>query len=228
MRTLSSDGQETDGHSAAIATYAFAQLDAPANGGADIADVLSAAWAEAEQIRARARAGGEAEGRSAGLAAAGADVEAALAALTQALQGVDQAREQLIAELHRDAAELALSLAEQILAGVLSVEPERVVDVARNALRHLSDRRHVTLVVNPDDLEVMGAAVASVQAQLGGIEHLAVQADRRIGRGGAIARTEEGEIDASLTAQLSRAREIVVAALSGESSREPAEGPDGD
>ena len=74
-----------------------------------------------------------------------------------------------------------------------------MVDVARNALRHLIDRRHVTLVVNPADLELVSDSVENLCAQLGGIEHLSVQADRRVGRGGAIARTEAGDIDAGLS-----------------------------
>jgi flagellar assembly protein FliH len=57
-----------------------------------------------------------------------------------------------------------------------------------------------------------------LRTELGGIEHLAVQSDRRIGPGGAIARTDEGEIDASLETQLARAREIAAAALGGSSN----------
>lgn len=202
-----------------VAAYAFQQLDAPAAGaGDDIADVLSAVRAEAEQIRARAWAAGEAEGRAAGLAAARVEAQPALAALAAALQTVDQLRTQLIAELEQDAVEISLRLSEQILAGVLSVQPERVIDVARNALRHLSDRRRVILVVNPADLELVADAVEQLRSELGGIEHLGVQSDRRIGRGGAVARTEAGEIDAAIDTQLSRAREIATAALAGEPS----------
>ncbi len=200
-----------------VAAYAFEPLQGPQAGAVeDIADVLSAARAEAGQIRAQARAAGEAEGRAAGLAAARADAAPALAALAEALQGIAQLKEELAAQLERDAAQLAIRLSEQILAGVLSVQPERVVDVARNALRHLADRRRVTLVVNPADLEILGEAVAGLQAELGGIEHLGVQADRRVARGGEIALTETGEIDASLDTQLSRAREIVTEVLSGD------------
>jgi flagellar biosynthesis/type III secretory pathway protein FliH len=47
-----------------------------------------------------------------------------------------------------------------------------------------------------------------------------VQTDRRVGRGGAIARTEAGEIDASIEAQMRSAREIVVAALSEDDADE--------
>ena len=183
-----------------------------------IADVLSAVRAEAEQIRAQAWAAGEAEGRAAGLAAARTDAQPAVAALAASLEAIEQLKAQMIAELEQDAVEMALRLAEQIIAGVLSVEPERVLDVGRNALRHLSDRRRVTLVVNPEDLELVSECVDQLQSELGGIEHLGVQSDRRIGRGGAIARTDSGEIDSGIDAQLGRAREIVAAALAREPS----------
>jgi flagellar assembly protein FliH len=204
-----------------VANYAFQQLDAPPPGSAeDIADVLSAVRAEADRIRAEARAAGEAEGYAAGLAAAQETAQPALAALAAAASGVNELRTQLAAEAERDAVDLAIRLAEQILAGAVAVQPERVVDVARNALRHLIERRHVTLVVNPADLELVSESVETLRSELGGIEHLSVQSDRRIGRGGALARTEAGDIDAGLSTQLARAKEIAMAALSPESDDE--------
>jgi flagellar assembly protein FliH len=201
------------------ASYAFRQLDAPPAGTSNgIADVLSAVRAEAEQIRAQAWAAGEAEGRAAGLAAARTEAAPGVAAIAASLQAIEQLKAQMLAELEQDAVEMALHLAEQIIAGVISVEPERVLDVGRNALRHLSDRRRVTLVVHPDDLELVSDCVEQLQSELGGIEHLGVQSDRRIGRGGAIARTDSGEIDSGLDAQLARAREIVTAALARQPS----------
>ncbi len=200
-------------------SYAFRQLDAPPPGTSNgIADVLSAVRAEAEQIRAQAWAAGEAEGRAAGLAAARQDAEPSLAAMAAALESIEQLKSQVLAELEQDAVEMALRLAEQILAGVIDVQPERVIDVGRNALRHLSDRRRVTLVVNPGDLELVSECVEQLQSELGGIEHLGVQSDRRIARGGAIARTDSGDIDAGIDTQLARAREIVAAALARDPS----------
>jgi flagellar assembly protein FliH len=198
---------------AQTAAFSFEQLDAPPPGSGNIGDVLSAAIAEAEQVRERARAAGEAEGRAAGIAAARGDIELALRALGHAVAEVEGLRSRVAAEAEGDAIELAFRLSEQILAGVLSVEHERVIDVARNALRHLTERRRVTLVVNPDDLAVMSDSVEPLVHALGGIEHLAVQADRRVGRGGVVARTDAGEIDVGIDVQLARAREIVAAAL---------------
>jgi flagellar biosynthesis/type III secretory pathway protein FliH len=53
----------------------------------------------------------------------------------------------------------------------------------------------------------------ALAGQLGGIEHVDVQEERRVGRGGAIVRTADAEIDASLRAKLERAREVVVEEL---------------
>jgi flagellar assembly protein FliH len=199
---------------ATIAAYTFRQLEAPAGSVGDVADVLSAAHSEAEQIRQQARAAGEAEGRAAGVAAARAEMEPTLQALAGAVGALEDLRDSVIAELEQDAVNLALQLAEQVVAGAIAVAPERVIDVAAVALRRIRDRQHVTLVVNPADLDIMSQSVTALQAQLGGIEHLQVQSDRRVGRGGVLARTEDGEIDASLESQLSRAREIVAAELS--------------
>jgi flagellar assembly protein FliH len=198
---------------ATIAAYTFRQLEAPAGSVRDVADVLSAAHADAEQIRQHARAAGEAEGRAVGLAAARAEIEPALHAVANAAQALESVRDQVVAELEHDAVALALRLAEQIVAGAIEVAPERVVDIAAVALRRIRDRQHVTLVVNPADLELMSESVTRLQSELGGIEHLNVQSDRRVGRGGVLARTDEGEIDASIETQLSRAREVIAAEL---------------
>jgi flagellar assembly protein FliH len=201
--------------------FAFRQLDGPsARGGEDIADVLAAVRAEAEHIRASARAAGEAEGRTEAVAAVRAEAESSLSALAAAVESARSLQSQVIESLERDATELALALCEQILAGAVEVEPARVMDVTRNALRHLAERRRVTVVVNPADLELVSECAEQLRTELGGIEHLSVQSDRRIGRGGAVARTDAGEIDAAIETQLARAREIAVAALGGSGSDE--------
>lgn len=175
----------------------------------EIEDPIVAAKAEAERIRAQAREEGYAEGHAQAQAEAQARLTPALAALEQAVAGVEALRDEIAAGIERDAIELALQLAEKIVAGALAVESERVVDVVRGALRRLSDRRHVTILVNPDDLETIRQATGRLAGELGGIEHCEVQAERRISAGGAMVRTEEGQIDARVQTQLMRARELV-------------------
>ena len=67
------------------------------------------------------------------------------------------------------------------------------------------------MLVHPDDLELVARVDRRDPRELGGIEHCEVQAERRVGRGGAMVRTPEGEIDARLETKLARAREVVEA-----------------
>lgn len=198
------------GREPVVAPFAFEQLEAPRPISLrEIEDPIVAAQQEAARIREAARAEGYADGQAAALAEARGQYAAGLAALEQATAGVEALREQIAAAIERDAIELSLQLAEKIVSGALAVETERIIDVVRGALRRLSDRRRVTIMVNPDDLELVRAATDRLLTELGGIEHCEVQAERRISAGGAIVRTEEGQIDSRVQTQLTRARELV-------------------
>jgi flagellar assembly protein FliH len=207
---------------AAVPGYPLEQLE-PSAGGWDSgrskanqrARLLADAAAEAEHIRELARAEGHAEGLARGREDGLAETRSAASALGQALAEALALREQLAEETERDAVALALALAAKILAGALEAEPERVLDTVRGALRRVTDRRRVTVLVDPADLEAVTAAIAALGAQVGGVEHFDVQADRRVGRGGAIVRTLESEVDASVETQLERARDVIRAELGG-------------
>jgi flagellar assembly protein FliH len=198
-----------------VAEYDFETLDpvtppmAPADQAAAVMDVLAEARAEADALREAARA----EGFAAGQAQAMASLEPALAALAAAAEQV-QAQQAAAAEaLERRAVELGLALASKILAGTIAVEPERVVDAVQGALRGIVERERITVLVNPDDMEIVSEAIEGIRASLGGIEHCVVEAERRVARGGCIVRTPVGDIDARVETKLERAAEVITAAL---------------
>ena len=134
------------------------------------------------------------------------------------------ARAEAEAEMIREAARAegydagrAEALAAKVLAGALEVEPERVVESVRGALRGIVERERVTVLVHTADLELVREAMDELRATLGGIEHCEVQAERRVARGGAIVRTQDGDVDARVETKLQRAREVVQNALGVES-----------
>jgi flagellar assembly protein FliH len=170
--------------------------------------IVNAALAEAERIREVARAEGYEAGRRAAEVEASEQLETAFAAVGEALA---QARE--MRARTADDVELGLQVAEKAIAGALDVQPERVVDVVRGGLRCLVERERVVILVNPADLETVREAVGDLVRSLGGIEHCDVQEERRVERGGAVVRSAAGEIDASLTTKLERAREVLAAEL---------------
>ena len=111
--------------------------------------------------------------------------------------------------VERSAVELALRIAEQAVRAAVDADPERVLDAVRGALRALVERERVLVLVNPEDLEAVRAGLAPMMDELGGVGHWEVQAERRVTRGGAVVRTADGEIDASLETKLARAREVL-------------------
>jgi flagellar assembly protein FliH len=199
-----------------VSNYSFQQLESTVQAERTPQEVLARASAEADAIRERARAEGEAAGRAEGIERARSEAASVLNGLAEAIRGVENTRGELVETLTRQAGEVSLRIAEQMVGGTFAVQPERIVEVTRAALRRLADRHRVTVLVNPEDLELVAGAVQALQSELGGIEHLDVQADRRIERGGAIAQTAYGEIDATIGAQMEAARELVESAVSGD------------
>jgi flagellar assembly protein FliH len=175
----------------------------------EAASIVGAAQAEADAIREAARAQGHAEGLAVGRDEFAAQAAPAIQALAESVAGAEAERDRVAGDVEAAAVDLALQIAEKALTAAIAVEPERVVDVVRGALRCLIERERVTIQVHPEDLPLVREAVGSLVQQLGGIEHIEVQEERRVQRGGAIVRSTAGEIDARIQTKLENAREIL-------------------
>ena len=106
---------------------------------------------DAERDAAQARLKAEAQGR--------ADAAAALAAQAIALrahenQSADRQLDQLLA--------LARMLAERILGSELSLSPERIADLARQALTEARGARQILIEAHPDDVPALEAALRTL------------------------------------------------------------------
>jgi flagellar biosynthesis/type III secretory pathway protein FliH len=199
--------------------FAFESLEAPVRVAPvpgepspdPVAGLLASAREEADLLRATARSEGFEEGRAQALEA----LRPALEALEEASAAIHAERLAAAERLEVHAVDLALFLAEKVVHGALAVEPERVVEAVRGALRGIVERERVTVLVHPADLELVRDAMDEIRATLGGIEHCEVQAERRVTRGGAVVRTQDGDVDARVDTKLQRAREVVESALGG-------------
>ena len=149
------------------------------------------------------------EGFAAGIAQAQSQLDGPAAALAGAAEQLQAMRTDAAASVEADAVDLALRIAEQAIGAAIAADPELVVEAVRGALRRLVERDRVLILVNPDDLELVRDHVARLVGELGGIEHCEVQSERRVRPGGAIVRTSEGEVDATLETKLARAREVL-------------------
>ena len=202
--------------SEAAVSYEFQELEPSDPPPRDAAQrLLAQAAEEAGEIREQARANGLADGRAEGLREAQNEMRSAVTALDDAARGLHALRGEVADAVERDAVEFALALAGKILACTLQPRPEAVADVIQGALRRVSDRRSVTVLVNPQDLRTITDSVGEEQTQSKGFGLQDLQADQRVAPGGAIVRTQEGEIDAGIATQLERAREVIASELEG-------------
>jgi flagellar assembly protein FliH len=172
--------------------------------------LVAAAEAEAERIRSEAFAGGFEAGRAEALASL-APVAQAFGSAVDSLRALEASTADRI---EHSAVDLAVAMAERVVAGTIATEPSRLLDIVRGALRTIVERERVTVLVHPEDLALMRDASADVVGSLGGVEHLEVQAERRVGRGGAILRTSYGEVDARVETKLARVRDAMEQELS--------------
>jgi flagellar biosynthesis/type III secretory pathway protein FliH len=201
-----------------VSTYVLPELEphgdvvtvgsTPAERGAQI---VADAQQRAVEIEAEARVAGEAAGYEAGLARAAEELAEPRAAFAAAIVELGALRDEISADVERHSVELALAIAERIVGAAIEVDPEVVCEVVQGALRRVVERDRLVVDVNPDDVEI-------VRQWIGGQSEVAssaveVRAERRVGRGGAVVRTLEGEIDARIPEQLDRAREVLRDAL---------------
>jgi flagellar biosynthesis/type III secretory pathway protein FliH len=163
---------------------------------------------ELDSVAAAERRGHD-EGLAAGRALAEAELEPLRAAFQAATAALGGARDGAIEVVEARAVELAVLLAEKIVAAALELDPHHLLSVAAGALRHLVDKDEVVLEVNPADVALLQSELESLDATVGGPKSIAVVGERRVGRGGCIVRTREGEIDARIEAQLERAAELL-------------------
>jgi flagellar biosynthesis/type III secretory pathway protein FliH len=153
-------------------------------------DRARAVVAEAEREAASVRLQAQLEGRSEGAAA--------VAALAVALA----AREARADERGLDrSVELAVLLAERLLGEALGLRPERVVALARQALREARANHEMVIGAHPEDARILEAALDSLGCPPGTVR---IEADTSRARGSLRLVTEAGVLDGALAPQLER------------------------
>jgi flagellar assembly protein FliH len=171
------------------------------------AAIVEAAERESATLRQRAVADGYAEGVRRGQEETAATLTPSIEILGAALTEALAARDAIVETAELRAAELAIAIAEKILVGTLAVQPERVADVVRGALRGLLDADRVVVCVHPDDVELVKTAGELTDVKI------EIHGEQRVPRGGALIRTSVGEIDARVDRKLDAVRELVAAEL---------------
>jgi flagellar assembly protein FliH len=190
--------------------FEFAALERPAF----LVEDSASAEERAAAVQAEAEHRGYEAGLERGLADARARTEQALEAFAAAERSMAEMYDRYAAEAEAAAVDLAFQIAEKVIAATVSSDREAVLGVVSGALLRTTDRDHLVLEVNPGDFELVRDSASELAARLGGINRMEVISERRVEPGGCVVRTEAGEIDARVSSQLERVRQLLAEARS--------------
>lgn len=135
------------------------------------------------------------------------------AILTVAGQAVEE-KWNIIKTVEDEIVNLALEIAEKVIAEQVKLEPGIVTNIAKKALMVAAIHEHIQIRVNPEDLEVMRASKDNLMVTMDGIEKIEVIADRRVRQGGCILETNAGNVDARIQSQLSEIQQSIKGVVS--------------
>src|SRR5690606_34931358 len=150
-----------------------------------------------EQGLREGREAGLIEGRKEGMEAVQAEAEK----IRELADACARSLENIEEETGQALLNLAVSIARQVLRNTLKTEAERILDVIREVLQVDGSQQGILkLRVNPADHEL----VEQFLQKDGTVTHWRVQPDMSIDRGGCIAETALGNIDATLQTRWQR------------------------
>lgn len=190
------------------------------------ADVLREARAAAEiefaQQRAAGHDAGYAEGRAAGLASvdeqakrealdAAKDKLAALAdTLASCLSQFNAAKRNLLARAESGVVDLAFAIACRVCKALPALSSDSARGNARHVLEMARHEHDIRLHVHPDDLEALREYAEQCVRRIDELEHVEVESDAAVERGGCVLHARDGTIDASIDVQLQRIAECIL------------------
>ena len=170
--------------------------------------IIGRAEAQAQEIAAAAREQGFEAGRRQALDEVGVELRSAANALAAAAQKLDDTQAQLHAQVMAELPGAAVEIAARILRQELTLKPEALVRVIRDALGAVTPAARVELRVNPEDLAVFDQH-KSVLAEVLGSADVRLEPSPEIRRGGCFVETEALTLAAGIVEQLERALELL-------------------
>jgi len=138
------------------------------------------------------------------------DIEALSSALRHIRSSLEDGKRRLEKAAERDLVTLALAVAKKVIDHEVSVTPEVAANVARRAVGLLGERETVELLLNPDDIKLIEAYLPELRKEFADLREVQLTPVNSVPRGGCVARTEVGTVDARIESQIDQiAKELL-------------------
>ena len=178
-------------------------------------DPVETLEAQVDQIRKAAYAKGFVEGQKVGEEGQNEKVKEALTALNGAIRELVSLKTTLHKDAERQAVELGLMIARKIVCHEVSIDPETIFRVLREALKKIGDQNDIRVKIHPSDLQAIHEAGFDVSAFIKGNGHVVVGPGDGICKGECVIETDFGFIDARMESQLQTIEESLRLMMQG-------------
>jgi flagellar assembly protein FliH len=160
-------------------------------------------------------AAGREEGSSTALAEARKEFSqngnSALTCLKEALEQLDQQKQQVLWQAEQSLVKLSIDIASQIVKRVVAEDPDVTVANVKAALEMVARGSDVVVKVNPGDISYLESMLADNGDVLGKYNNVKIEQDLKIANGGCVLLTGQGQIDAQLDTQIGHiAKELLM------------------
>ncbi len=105
--------------------------------------------------------------------------------------------------------DLVFELARKVIKMEVEASHAVALSMVQNTLRRVANSNTLRIRVNPDDLESIREHREELLSLVDGLNHIDIVEDRRVDRGGCIADTPSGTIDARVSTQLEELGEAI-------------------
>lgn len=182
--------------------------------------LLAAAQAEGETLKAEAHAQGIAQGREEGLAQgleqgkqAGqqqalnehrAQLRQSIAALNKVASALDASRTDLESCALTEVVKLAVAIARRVTKRQGLLDPHVLTSNLTEAMKLVTQATDIRAAIHPTQRATLDAALPELGLQFPNLQHVKIIEDATLAPGGCRIFTEEGELDADLAGQLDR------------------------
>jgi flagellar assembly protein FliH len=159
------------------------------------------------------------QGEQAGLESAMQKLDSLLTGSHKLLCDLGDLHRQTCRDLEADLVQLALAVARKLVGRDVSLGPEAVTRIIRQALSRVEHAGRITIKLNPADLELLVDIKLQLLSGLPEAGRAAFEPDEGIARGGCLIETDGGEVDARIERQFQVVEEAFLAELDKETAR---------
>jgi type III secretion protein L len=169
---------------------------------AQAAQIAAKAKQDGDAARATARTEGFTQGKNEALAKLKELTEKQTAQFLEVSSKHSQQYEELLAQIEPQVVQLTMTIVRRVLGEQVQVNPQIVVEITKNALRSVRQRREINIRAHPEDVAILKENRRQLLDVLLRTKDVALEEDSGILRGGVIIETEAGRIDARLETQM--------------------------